>query len=396
LEKVKIAIVGAGASSLISSYILAKKNFDVTVFEKNSKVGRKLLTTGNGRCNITNETIKVQNFHSSNIEFIKPILEQFTYKKCKEFFSDLGIEFVKGQKTRVYPISLTASSVVDIFVDEIKNLGVNIKLDSFIEKIEYKNNKFILNENEKFDKVIIATGSKAMPKLGSCDFGYKVAKEFGHNIIEPYPSLVQLVSDNKDLDIITGVKVDGIANNVKGDILFTKYGLSGTAILDLSREISYNLQYEQKQKVVIDILPSMQKNRIVDILLKRSKKYPHRDLVLFLDGLINKKLAKYIIIKSKIQKEIKKAGFLTRKDIMNIVYNIKNLSFNIIDTKGFETSEISAGGVDVSQINNKTFESKLQKDLYFIGEVLDVDGDCGGFNLHFAWASGYIVAKNMI
>lgn len=395
MTKPKIAIIGAGASALFSAYFLAIKKYDVTIFEKNSKVGRKLLTTGNGRCNITNENIQLQNFHSQNINFLKPILEQFTYKKCKELFNKLGIEFTKGQKTRVYPMSLTASSVVDILYDEIKFLGVKIKLDSFIENIEYKNHKYILNEKDTFDKVIIATGSLAMPKLGSNSSGYEIAKKFSHTVIEPFASLVQLVSDAKNLDIITGVKIEGIANGIKGDILFTKYGLSGTAILDLSREISYNLQYEPKQKVTIDILPNMARNTIVDLLLKRIKQSPNREPILWLDGLINKKLAKYIIIKSNIQKHIKTCGELNRKDIQRVVHNIKNLEFNIIDTKGFDTCEVCGGGVDLKDINNNTFESKLQKNLYFIGEVLDVDGDCGGYNLHFAWASGYIMAKNM-
>jgi predicted Rossmann fold flavoprotein len=394
LNQQKIAIIGAGASALISSYILIKRGFDVTIFEKNSKIGRKLLTTGNGRCNITNEDIKLENFHSNNTNFLKPILEQFSYKKCKELFSEIGIEFIKGQKTRVYPMSLTASSVVDILSDEIRNLGVKIKLDCEVKKVENKNNKYLVN-GELFDKLVIASGSKAMPKFGSSEFGYELAKEFGHTIIEPFASLVQLVSSEKNLDIITGVKVDGVANNIKGDILFTKYGLSGNSILDLSREISYKLQYEKSVKVVVDTMPHMQRNKIVDILQKRSKTHPHRDLILFLDGLINKKLAKYIILKSNLAKHIKNAGALNRKDIMNIVHNIKNLQFNIIDTKGFETCEVCAGGVNVDEINNQTFESKRQKGLYFIGEVLDVDGDCGGYNLHFAWASGYIMAKNM-
>ncbi len=392
---IKIAIIGAGASGLLSSIILASKNYAVTIYEKNNKVGKKLLTTGNGRCNITNKNILMNHFHSNNMDFIKYPLNIFDFNLCKKFFNNLGVEFYEGAKNRQYPLSLTASSVVDLLEYEVKRAGVEIQLNKEVKDIKFQNNKFIINNKEYFDKVIISSGSSAMPKLGSSNSGYNFATKFGHNIIKPFASLVQLVSNNTHLDMITGVKIEGVVNNKHGDILFTKYGLSGSAILDISRDIAYELQYNKNVKVSIDIMPQYSKNKLIEILQNRIKQHNDKDTVMWLDGLINKKLAKYILQVSNVSNTIKYAKFLTKKDILNIVYTIKNLEFNIVDTKGFESCEVCAGGVDTTQINPKTMESKLQKNLYFTGEVLDVDGDCGGFNLHWAWASGYVLAMNM-
>jgi len=394
-KKYTIAIIGGGASGLFTSILLAQKNHSVTIFEKNNRIGKKLLATGNGRCNVTNENIHINHFYShSNTELIKPILENFNYKKCKNFFNSIGVEFVHNAIGRVYPMSQNSSSIVDSLEYEALNSGVVIELNSKIETIEY-NKKYILNKNKKFDKIIIATGSTAMPKLGGDSSGYHYAQQFHHTIIEPFASLVQLVSDTKNLEMISGVKINGTVENKQGDILFTKYGLSGSAILDISREISYTLQHQKSVKVTVDILPSFSKNKLIEILLKRSKILASKEISQWLDGIFNKKLSRYIILASKIPESIKSAKFLTRKDILKIVHTIKNLEFNIIDTKGFETCEVCAGGVVLDDINIHTMESKLQKDLYFIGEVLDVDGDCGGYNLHFAWASGYTLAQNL-
>ncbi len=388
-----IAVIGAGASALFLSLLLSQKKHNVTLFEKNSRVGRKLLITGNGRCNITNENISPENFHSMNSDFVKHAIREFDYFKCKKFFNDLGIEFHIGKSSRAYPLSLTASTVVDILYDEALQNGVEFALDTFIEDVRFEKGFFLLNGKGKFDKVVVAAGSPAMPKLGSNPSGYEIAKSFGHTVIEPFASLVQLQSSNKNLDIITGVKIEGTIGKHKGDILFTKYGISGSAVLDVSRELSYNLQYEQSQTVTIDTMPVFSKDKLNDMLLNRIKKHPKRDILLWLDGLMNKKLAKYILLETDILKDKTAVSQLNRKDVQKVVHMIKNMRFDITGTKGFETCEVCAGGVDTTEVDPKTMESKLQKGLYFTGEVLDVDGDCGGYNLHWAWASAYAASK---
>jgi len=395
-HKTKVAIIGAGASGLFSSIILSSKDFEITIFEKNNKVGKKLLATGNGRCNITNQSIKLSNFYSnSNISLIKDNLQNFDYDYCKQLFSDMGIEFKNGQNTRMYPLSLSSSSVVDILEYESLKLGTNIELNTEITDIQYTKNKYILNKSKKFDKLIIASGSIAMPKLGSSESGYLFAKKFKHEIIAPVPSLVQLVSDKKNLDVVTGVKIEAVIDNKRGDFLFTKYGVSGSLILDVSRKVSKELQRSKSTKIIVDTMPDFSSEELTNLLTKRMTTLKDKELNLWLDGIMNKKLSKFIMLNSNISSHIKYAKFLSMADIKRIVKTIKQLEYNIVDTKGFETCEVCAGGINLSEINLENMESKYQKDLYFIGEVLDVDGDCGGYNLHWAWSSAYTVATNM-
>lgn len=392
-----IAVIGAGASSLFLSYLLSKRktDYNLTVFEKNSKVGRKLLITGNGRCNISNENISLKSFHSLNPEFVKFPIKQFAYETCKKIFNDLGIEFHIGKKGRVYPMSLTASSVAELLYDEALQNGVEFRLNEFIEDIQFKEGSFLINGKERFDKVVIATGSPAMPKLGSNGSGYEIARKFGHTIIEPFASLVQLVCSNKNLDVLSGLKIEGVVEKQKGDILFTKYGISGSAVLDVSRDVSYNLQYQESQTVTIDTMPLFSKDKLLDMVLKRLKNHPNRDILLFMEGIISKKLSKYILLETGLLKSRSKAGELNRKDIQKVVHMLKNLNFNVTDTKGFDACEVCAGGVDTTEVDPRTMESKLQKGLYFTGEVLDVDGDCGGYNLHWAWAGSFVLANTI-
>ena len=396
-----IAIIGGGASGLFASILLASQGIKVSIYEKNNKIGKKLLATGNGRCNITNRNISNINFHSLNKDFVNFVLKNFSFKECKSFFNDLGLEFTYKEDGKAYPLSLQASSVIEILQYEAIKYGVKIYLDYEVKSIKYSQNRYIIDNKNSHSEIIIATGSKAMKKLGASDSGYLLAKSLKHKITPILPSLVQLKSSNKNLDIITGVKIEGDIklNNKKlqyGDILFTKYGLSGSAILDISRQISFMLVEKKEISLTIDLLPQIDKNILINILSKELKKNPNKDLILWLNGLINKKLAKYIILNSKIPTNIKYIKFLSPTHIKKVVDMIKNLPFIIIDTQGFESCEVCAGGVDTKDINPKTMESKIQKGLYFIGEVLDVDGDCGGYNLHWAWGSGFLATQSIL
>ncbi|MCK5110445.1 MAG: NAD(P)/FAD-dependent oxidoreductase [Arcobacteraceae bacterium] len=408
MNNLSIAIVGGGASGLMCSIMLSRAGFKVCVYEKNTKIGRKILATGNGRCNISNQNVSLSNFNSTDIEFVKYPLSQFNYQKFQQFFEQLGLDLVTGENSRVYPMSLQASSVVDLLVYEAKRVGVEFILNTQIQLVKFENDKFILEygKNQKeFTKVIIASGTNAMPKLGSSDSGYKFAKSFGHNIIKPFASLVQLKSDCIDTKSLSGVKIDSkvdleinkeFSQSALGDVLFTVYGISGNAILDISREASYSLSIGSRVVVNLDIFPNISKDILISKLTKRLKNSNDKDKYFWLEGFIHKKLIKFVIDNCGIKKDKSKADELNRKDIMSLVYFMKNMKININDTKGFETAEVSAGGVDVSQVESKTMQSKLQKGLYFTGEVLDVDGQCGGYNLHWAWASGYVCANSII
>ncbi|WP_263831833.1 NAD(P)/FAD-dependent oxidoreductase [Sulfurospirillum oryzae] len=402
----RIAIIGAGASGLVCAIEASRKGHVVSVFEKNSKVGRKILATGNGRCNISNEKINISRYHGEAPSFAKEALRRFDTFTCKAYFRSLGLEMREGEEGRLYPMSHQASSVVDMLLHEARSLGVSFLLESEVLKIEKNSTEFVLHvkdAKQTFDACVIASGSVAMPTLGSSGSGYAFAKALGHCVIEPYPSLVQFICDEPHLKEVSGVKVDAgvelyIANqkrqSVQGDLLFTAYGLSGSAILDISRTASKAFVEGESVHVVVDLLPNLSREALSSLLQKRLTCAKGKSLSLWLEGIIPKKLAHFIVENTKLT-PIKEASTLGAKEMKKLVFALKSLPLHVKATKGFESAEVCAGGVDVRELDAKSMMSSKVKNLYFCGEVLDIDGDCGGFNLHFAWASGFLVGQNL-
>lgn len=399
----KIAIIGAGASGLIAAIVAARQGAQVCIYEKNNKIGKKILATGNGRCNVTNQHIELSNYHGQNPSFINPSINRFQTSTCKEFFSQLGVEMAEGQRGRLYPKSLQSASISELLAYECNRLGVEINLNAEVRMIEKTTNAFCLRLEDKslhVKRVLIATGGLAMPILGSCDSGYEFAKALGHTLIPTHPTLVQLEC-KEDLKSISGVKVVGdievyIDNELKstrsGDILFTNYGISGSAVLDVSRVISHAILHKRGVHVKLDLLPEYSKEQLKNLLKKRLEFSNSKSVAFWLEGFINSKLANHI---SK-GLAVKSADDLSNKELTTLVYKLKNMSLHVEDTKGYKSAEVTAGGVNTKEIDAKTMQSKIQKGLYFSGEVVDIDGDCGGYNLHWAWASGYTAGLNII
>ncbi len=391
-----IAIIGAGASGLITAIVSARSGAEVKIFEKNSKVGKKILATGNGRCNLTNQSIKTSNYHGLDPRFVNIAIDRFNPHACKKFFTQIGIELTEGQNGRLYPKSLQSSSVVNLLEYECARLGVEILLNQEVSSITKKGEKFALHvEGQKhfFESVVIATGGLAMPTLGANDSGYKFAKSFGHTVTPTFASLVQLET-KENFKSISGVKLQGdicVVQNrdekayATGDILFTNYGISGSAILDISRAVNKTLQNSDEVVVRMDLMSEYSKEQLKNILLKRAKNSNSKSVVLWLDGFVNSKLALFLSKDLRVQN----ADDLNTKDIVNLVYRLKNFKATVVSSRGFKSAEVTAGGVKTDEVNPETFESKLQNGLYLVGEVLDIDADCGGYNLHWAWASGY-------
>ena len=398
----QVAVIGAGASGLVAAIVAARHGAKVHVYEKNNKIGKKILATGNGRCNVTNKNIELSNYHGLNPSFVNPSLNHFNASTCKAFFSELGVELVEGQRGRLYPRSLQSSSIVELLVYECKRLHVEFFLNAEVKSITKKDKGFVLHVEDKslhVDKVLVATGGLAMPTLGSCDSGYEFAKSFGHSIVETHPSLVQLIC-KEDLKPISGVKVEGSIEvyedgqnktHASGDILFTNYGISGSAVLDVSRVASHSLLCKRALHVKIDLLPEYSKEQLKNLLKKRQKYANGKNIALWLDGFINSKLAKFI----EKTLHVKNADDLNNKELTKLVYALKNMTLHVTDTKGFKTAEVTAGGIKTDEINSQTMESKLQRGLFFSGEVVDIDADCGGYNLHWAWASGISVGNSI-
>ena len=391
-------IIGAGASGLVGAIVLARQKQRVTLLEQNSKIGKKILVSGNGRCNITNRNITLNRFYSSNLSFVQEVLKGYSSKEIEDFFNTIGLELIEEKEGKMFPLSLQASSVVELLEYEAKRLGVEILCNTKVTAIEKKNGLFLVQTSQgekKASHLILASGSSAYPQLGGSNSGYAFATKMGHSLIARHPSLVQLCSDESWVKACSGVKVVAEVTlfvnkeqivQKRGDILFTNYGISGLAILDLSREVSTRLASFDYCELSLDVMPHFSKEKLTSFLLGRINKTSSKPLDLWLQGVMNKKLALIIIKHAKTKAKVESE--LNTKEIKKLVHTLKNLKLSIGDTKGFKHAEVATGGIDTTAVNPKTMESKIVKNLYFIGEILDVDGDRGGFNFHFAWVCG--------
>lgn len=396
-------IIGAGAAGLVAAITSAKAGCKVTLLEQNNKIAKKILVSGNGKCNIGNKYISTNRFHSQNPSFVEEVLQDYDFKVVEKFFTSIGLELIEGKEGKMFPMSLQASSVVEILEYEAKRVGVNILCDCAVTAIDKQANTFTLETtqgNKSCKKLLLASGSVAAPQLGGSNSGYAFAKKMGHSLIPRHPSLVQLCSDETWVKECAGVKVAGIAKlyanceyitEKKGDLLFTNYGISGLAILDLSREVSTRLAGFDYCELSLDLMSELNKEKLTSLLQSRVKNDSEKPLSLWLQGVINKKLIPIILEQSKCKVRVE--DHLNRKEINRLVHAIKNLKLSINGTKGFKGAEVATGGVDTLEVNPYNMESKLVPNLYFAGEILDVDGDRGGFNFHFAWVSGMRVLK---
>lgn len=396
----KIAIIGAGASGLMSAINIKREcsDIDVTVFDSNSRVGKKLITTGNGRCNITNKCLDKKYFHSKNIDKAMSVINRFNLDDTVKFFKSINIPIKDDGGNKLYPASFQAQSLVDALRFECAKLGVNLICDTKILSIKSKNNLFILNGQYNFDKVVIATGGKAAPKTGSNGEGYNFLTQFGHKLIKPKESIVPIKTDIEFIKSAKGMKADVVLTlksnqqsvSDYGEILFTEYGLSGPVTLQVSRFASIN----ESVRAYINFLPDYDiADLLEEIKIRVSNCYENRAENLLL-GLINKRIGFCILKKSGVSINDFADG-LNQYQINNIAKNLQNFEVEVKGVCGFENAQTTIGGIDLSEFDDN-LQSKICKNLYACGEVLDVDGDCGGFNLQWAWSSGFVVAKSIV
>ncbi len=406
----KIAIIGAGAAGIIAA-ITAKrlnKKLQIDLFDINNAIGKKILASGNGRCNISNTSAKVENFIGENPNFASYALKEFDFKAFEKFCKSIGLLLDIKETNKVYPLSNEAKSVVNLLENELENLGINLILETKVLDIEKKADKFIVKSETKefknYDKVVISSGLAAAPQLNATEDGMNIAQKLGHSFNLTYPSLVGLHTNFEQNSRLQGVKkecsvslfIDGQKEcEIYGDVLFTKYGLSGFAILDISQYAVYPLSLYQDVQVSINLFPNQNRNELLSAIETLFKTVPNSSASLLLTGIISNKLAPIILQVNNIDKETK-AKDISAKQIRAIINTLINWRFKITDTQGFKHAEASGGGIRVDEVDNKTYESKKCKGLYLAGEVLDIVGNRGGYNLHFAWASGYLVGKSII
>ncbi|SHE87050.1 NAD(P)/FAD-dependent oxidoreductase [Clostridium fallax] len=406
-----LIVLGGGASGLIAALTSKDYGVDVAIVEGTDRIGKKILTTGNGRCNISNSSISFpfKNFHSSEDGFYNNALSKFSVDTTKNFFTSIGLPIVELEKGKMYPQSLQASSVVDIFRLSIEDKNIPLYNSYKIKKIVTNKKGFKLIPKEESlepiccSKLIIACGGKSAVKTGSDGSGFSLARGLGHNIIEPKPSLVQLKLEYDRLKALSGVKFDGfssiyINNKLErtefGEILFTDYGISGPPILQLSRNASVGLSEGKDVFISIDMMPNKSIDELENFLESHFAMFSHRSISDSLIGIINKKLIVTLLKEANVSNIHKPCWELDWNEKKNILSLLKCWKFKCIGTNGFQNAQVTIGGVDTKEINNLTLESKLIKNLYFCGEIIDVDGDCGGFNLQWAWSSGFVAGFN--
>ena len=405
----KIAIIGAGAAGIIAA-ITAKrlnKNLNIDLFDANKAIGKKILASGNGRCNISNSKITSKNYIGENPDFTSFALKEFDFKAFEKFCKSVGLLLDIKPSGKVYPLSNEAKSVTNLLELALQELGVNIYLESMITDIEKVEDKFNIktqdNEYKAYDKVLISNGLGAAPQLNANESGLDFASKFGHSFNPTYPSLVGLKTDNTYNGKLQGVKkecnvslyVNGnLEQEIFGDVLFTSYGVSGFAILDISQLAVLNLSQYQDVKIAINFFPKINRNDLGDQIQTLFKTIPSQKAVDIITGMVSNKIAPVLLDICKINIDTKAAD-INAKQIKALAYQLNQWKLKIIDTQGFGHAEASGGGVRTAEVDNKTYESKLVKNLYFAGEVLDIVGNRGGFNLQFAWASGYLVGKSL-
>ncbi len=383
--KNNIAIIGGGASGLAAAIFAARKGAAVAVFEKNPRVGKKILSTGNGRCNFTNTDICKNNYNS---DFVSVALKKFSPYDAIDFFESLGLLAKTEDEGRIYPNSGQASAVLDVLRLEAIRLGIVLRTDFDVAEIIQKNNGFfvISKTGERYfaDKAIVATGGMAAPKTGSDGSGYKILKRLGHTVTELVPSLVQI----KTTKSIQGVRAYGrvTMENGKtavGEVQFNSYGLSGIPVFGLSK-------YAKKgEKICVDLLPDLDFSDVLKMLKTR----PKQTMETYMTGIINKSLGQMLLKECGISPLSKMSDTLSSVEIEKIAKMLKCWRFEITGVMPWDNAQVTAGGISLKEVNPETMESYLVKNLFIIGELLDIDGDCGGFNLHWAWASGFVAGS---
>ncbi len=395
-----VIVIGAGASGLTCSIILARRGFHVIVLDKLSSNGKKILVTGNGRCNYWNSDFDSKHYYSSNKKFIEEFNTEENRKEVFEFFKSIGIT-PTIKNGYYYPMSMQASSILNSLMIEAKKLNIEFINNVDVNDVKVKNDKFFVEYNNGFvvgDKLVVATGSYSYYKDKTK--GYDICKSFGHNIKPILPSLVQLVGSDNFYENWKGVRSnckasilinDDLVKEEVGEIMLTDYGISGICIFNLSGIANRALYDNKKVKVLINFLPDI--DNLYNFFENRSKEIDYK-LDDFLIGLLNNKIVDIILKKCDLNKN-KRWNDLNSVEKDNLVKMISTFPVNIISSKSFDNSQVSTGGVDTLEIDAKTFESKLKKGLYIIGEVLDVDGDCGGYNLGFAWLSGIVAGRSV-
>ena len=408
----KVFVVGGGASGMMAAIAAARNNNKVEIFEKNEKLGKKLYITGKGRCNLTNACDKDSFFEQivSNPKFLYRAYSQFSNYDTMDFFEQLGLSLKVERGNRVFPASDKSYDVTDVLKKELTRLGVEIHYHSEVSEILLKEGVFhgirVKGSTRELmaDAVIIATGGLSYPLTGSTGDGYTFAKSFGHTVTDLAPSLVPVnVSETfvKDLEglslknvTVTVTSGENLVYNDFGELLFTHTGMSGPVILSASSVIIPFLKKDKKLSISIDLKPALTDEQLDARILRDFEEFRNKQFKNSLDHLLPNKLIDVIIRLSLISPE-KQVNSITREERMRLVDLLKHFTLHITGLGGYHQAVITKGGIQVKEINPSTMESKLAGNIYFAGEVLDLDALTGGFNLQIAWSTAFLAGNSI-
>ena len=421
----KVVVIGGGPAGMMAAITSAKQNNEVVLIEKNNSLGKKLLITGKGRCNITS-SLEMDEFIKNipgNGKFLYSAFQSYTNKDIIKFLNNNGLRVKEERGNRIFPVTDKAQSVLDCFEKELKKSKVNLQYGNkvvqiLVEKIEENDNyktrvtgvKLESKEKIYADKVIIATGGKSYPATGSNGEGYKLAKELGHTIKDIRASIVPLEADKKICQSLQGLSLKNVKIAIKdieknkkiyedfGEMMFTHFGVSGPTILSSSAHLLRyknidRLLKENKIVLSIDLKPALSEEMLDARILRDFDEFKNKDFKNSLEKLLPQKMITYVISTSKIFPE-KKVNEITKMERRGLVHLLKNLEVSIEGFRPIEEAIVTAGGVCTKEINPKTMESKIVKNLFFAGEIIDVDAYTGGFNLQIAYSTGFLAGNN--
>ncbi|MDY4741777.1 MAG: NAD(P)/FAD-dependent oxidoreductase [Lachnospira sp.] len=408
-----VIIIGGGAAGMMASIIAARNNNKVTLIEKNEKLGKKLFITGKGRCNFTNAGDEEDIFGSvvTNKKFMYSSFRGFSNYDCMGFFDELGLKFKIERGNRVFPESDHSSDVISALSREMKKQGVNVLLNTQAVSVNSKEGRFDSVEISSVsgrrvinaDSCIIATGGNSYSSTGSTGDGYRFARELGHNVTEILPALVPLNVREEWEELLMGLSLKNIEVTFYdgdkrlytdfGEMLFTHFGVSGPVILSASSVLT-SVVKDRPVKLSIDLKPAITQEQLDERILRDFSKEQNKAFKNSLDELLPKKLIPVIVMLSGIKPD-KRVNEITRQERQGLVKLLKNLEMTVTSTRGFNEAIITHGGVNVKEINPSTMESKIVKNVYFAGEVLDVDAVTGGFNLQVAWSTAFAAASHL-
>lgn len=387
-----IAVIGAGASGMAAALAAAEGGGEVVLLERQARVGRKLLATGNGRCNLSNLRAGEFGYHGDNPGFVRPALALFPPEETLGWFRKMGLYTVAEPSGRVYPYSDQANSVVDILRFGLERENIQVKLGFEVERVRRTSDGFLIESREErlsCQRLIVACGGLAGSKLGGGLGGYRILKSLGHSCGKLRPSLVQLKSDWKGCAGLKGVRANCRAQILRdgavfaestGEIQFTEYGLSGPVIFEISRDAC---QGKGKWQCRLDFLPDLKETEL-EAFLSRRRGIPASEL---LTGILHNRLGRVIVQWTGIRGN-EPIESVNPEQLREACRRVKSFDISLTEPMGMDAAQVTAGGMDTREFDPETMESRLVPGLYACGEVLDIDGDCGGFNLQWAWSSG--------